>query len=150
MRFATSSRISLAVLGLLLCTHSSFAGEVRRLALAEAVQLAVAQNRALKIDRLKVRENEFKKDAARSDYFPTITKQSNALHISELQTLTVPQGAFGTASGVPILGQNTNLPQGKDTLYSSSTMIAQPLTQLLRIHQENRVATAEIAGGRGQ
>ena len=150
MRFATSSQISLAALGLLLCTLSAFAGEVRRLTLAEAVQLAVAQNRALKIGRLKVRENEFKKDAARSDYFPAITNQSNALHISELQTLTVPQGAFGSVSGVPVPGQNTNLPQGKDTLYSSGTMIAQPLTQLLRIHQENRVATAEIANSRDE
>ena len=150
MRFATSSRISLAALGLLLCTLSAFAGEVRRLTLAEAVQLAVAQNRTLKIARLKVRENEFKKDAARSDYFPAITNQSNALHISELQTLTVPQGAFGSVSGVPVPGQNTNLPQGKDTLYSSGTMIAQPLTQLLRIHQENRVATAEIANSRDE
>lgn len=150
MHFAASSRIFLVVLGLLLCTHSSFAGEVRRLTLAEAVQLAIAQNRTLKIARLKIREGEFKKDAARSDYFPTITNQSNALHISELQTFTVPQGAFGTVSGVPIPGQNTNLPQGKQTLYSSGTTIAQPLTQLLRVRQENRAATAEIASSRGE
>ena len=150
MHFAASSRIFLVALGLLLCTHSSFAGEVRRLTLAEAVQLAIAQNRTLKIARLKITEGEFKKDAARSDYFPTITNQSNALHISELQTFTVPQGAFGTVSGVPIPGQNTNLAQGKQTFYSSGTMIAQPLTQLLRIRQENRAATAELASSRDE
>jgi len=84
---------------LLVSTTSTLAGETRRLTLAEAVQLAVQQNRGLKISRLKVKENEYKKDAARSDYFPTITNQSNALHITELQALTVPQGAFGTVSG---------------------------------------------------
>jgi len=110
----------------------------------------VQQNRGLKISRLKVKENEYKKDAARSDYFPTITNQSNALHITELQALTVPQGAFGTVSGVAIPAVNTNLPQGKQTLYSSGTMIAQPLTQLLRIRQENRAAAADIRNARDE
>jgi len=135
---------------LLVSTTSTLAGETRRLTLAEAVQLAVQQNRGLKISRLKVKENEYKKDAARSDYFPTITNQSNALHITELQALTVPQGAFGTVSGVAIPAVNTNLPQGKQTLYSSGTMIAQPLTQLLRIRQENRAAAADIRNARDE
>ena len=145
-----SFRISAIVLGLLLFSHASFADETRRLTLAEAVRLAVVQNRSLKIARLKVKENEYKKAAARSDYFPTITNQSRALHISELQTVTTPQGAFGVVSGVPVPAQNTNLPQGKQTLYSSGTTISQPLTQLLRIHQENRAAAAEIASSRDE
>jgi outer membrane protein TolC len=150
MNSRTASRISAIAMGLLLCSHSCLAGETRRLTLAEAVRLAVAQNRTLKIARLKVKENEYKKDAARSDYFPTVTNQSNALHISELQALNVPPGAFGTVSGVPIPAVNTNLQQGKQTLYSSGTMISQPLTQLLRIHQENRAAAAETANSRDE
>jgi outer membrane protein TolC len=137
-------QICAVTVALLVSTTSTLAGEPRRLTLAEAVQLAVQQNRVLKISRLKVKENEYKKDAARSDYFPTITNQSNALHISELQALNVPPGSFGTVSGVPIPAVNTNLQQGKQTLYSSGTMIAQPLTQLLRIRQENRAAAADI------
>jgi outer membrane protein TolC len=148
MNFRKSLRITAIGLALLFCCQSCFAGETRRLTLAEAVRLALEQNHSLKIARLKVKENEYKKDAARSAYFPTITNQSNALHISELQALNVPPGAFGTVSGVPIPAVNTNLQQGKQTLYSSGTMIAQPLTQLLRIHQENRAAAAEIAGSR--
>jgi len=112
--------------------------------------MAVEQNRTLKIARFKVQENEHRKEGARSSYFPTITNQSNALHISELQDFTIPPGALGTAAGVPIPGRNTTLPQGKQTLYSSGTMIAQPLTQLLRIHQENRIAAAEVANSRDE
>src|SRR5215469_13570085 len=85
-----SFRISAIALGLLLFSSASFAGETRRLTLAEAVRLAVEQNRSLKIARLKVKENEYKKDAAHSAYFPTITNESDALHISELQALNVP------------------------------------------------------------
>ncbi len=133
---------------LFLCATSALTDEVRHLKLEEAVRLALAQNRSLKIARFKVQENEHKKQAARSDYFPALTNQSNALHISELQDITIPQGALGTAAGLPIPNRTTFLPQGKDTLYSSGTMLAQPLTQLLRIHQENRVAAAEVATSR--
>ncbi len=132
----------------LLCATSALTAEVRRLKLAEAVRLAVEQNRTLKIARFRVQENEHRKEGARSAYFPTITNQSNALHISELQDFTIPPGALSTAAGVPIPNRNTTLPQGKQTLFSSGTMIAQPLTQLLRIHQENRIAAAEVATSR--
>ncbi len=141
-------RISATAAALVLCAASAVTAEVRRLRLAEAVRLAVEQNRTLKIARFKVQENERRKEGARSAYFPTITNQSNALHISELQDLSIPPGAFGTAAGVPVPARNTTLPQGKDTLFSSGTMVAQPLTQLLRIHQENRIAAAEVATSR--
>jgi len=133
---------------LFLCAISSLANEARHLTLAEAVHLAAQQNRTLKIARVKVQENEHRQEGARSAYFPTITNQSNALHISELQDLSIPPGAFGTAAGAPVPERNTALPQGKNTLFSSGTMVAQPLTQLLRIHQENRIAAAEVATSR--
>lgn len=141
-------RISAIAAVLLLCTTSALTAQVRHITLAEAVRLALEQNRTLKIARLKIQENEHRKEGARSDYFPTITNQSNVLHISELQNISIPGGAFGTAAGSPIPAQNTTLSQGKDTLISSGTMIAQPLTQLLRIHQENRIAAAEVASSR--
>jgi outer membrane protein TolC len=129
----------------LLCTTSALTDEVRHLKLSEAVRLALQQNRSLKIARLKVQESEHKKEGARSDYFPVITNQSNAVHINALQNVTIPAGGLGTPAGVPVPAQNIALLQGKETFYSSGTMVAQPLTQLLRIHQENRVAAAEIA-----
>jgi outer membrane protein TolC len=132
----------------LLCATPALTDEVRHLKLSEAVRLALEQNRNLKIARFKVQENEHRKEGARADYFPAITNQSNALHISELQDLAIPAGALGTAAGAPIPNRNTILPQGKDTLYSSGTMIAQPLTQLLRIHQQNRIMAAEVATSR--
>jgi outer membrane protein TolC len=64
---------------------NAHAAEVRHLSLEEAVQLAIKQNRSLKIARLKVEENEQKKAQDHSAYFPALTNQSNALHITELQ-----------------------------------------------------------------
>jgi outer membrane protein TolC len=144
----TFLRLSATAAVFLLCANSALTDAVRHLKLAEAVRLAVAQNRTLKIARFKIQENEQRKVGARSDYFPTITNQSNVLHISELQDITIPAGILGTAAGAPLPARNTILPQGKDTLFSSGTMIAQPLTQLLRIHQENRAAAADVATSR--
>jgi outer membrane protein TolC len=145
MNIANYSR-ALAAAGLaLLSAVSQNAAEVRRLTLPEAVRLAISQNRALKIARLKVIENEQKKAGERSAYFPSITNQSNALHVTELQSIVIPAGAFGMEGGAFNPAQNVNLPQGQKTLLSSGTMISQPLTQLIRIHQANRIAAAEIA-----
>jgi len=124
------------------------AREVRRLTLTDAVHLALSQNRAVKIARLKVVENEQKKAGERSEYFPKITNQSNLLHITELQNIGIPAGAFGTVGGALVPAQGVRLPQGQKTFYSSGTQISQPLTQLIRIHQANRIAAAEVAVSR--
>jgi outer membrane protein TolC len=124
------------------------AADVRRLTLTEAVHIAISQNRALKIARLKVVENEQKKAGEHSAYFPQITNQSNALHITELQNILIPAGALGAAGGKLIPGQSVNLQQGQTTFFTSGTQISQPLTQLIRIHAANRIAAAEVAATR--
>ena len=121
------------------------AGEVKRLTLSEAVHLALEQNRSLKIARLKVREYQARKDEERAAYFPQLSNQSNALHVTELQNIVVPAGSFGTVSGTLIPEQNLVVNQGQNNLFSSGTMLAQPLTQLLRVHQANRAAAADVA-----
>jgi outer membrane protein TolC len=127
---------------------SLYASDVRHITLKEAIHLAIAQNRALKIARLKVRENREKQNREHAAYFPELTNQSNALHITDLQIIELPAGSFGVIDGVPIPARSLTVPQGSLTFYSSGTMLAQPLTQLIRIHAANRIAAAELAGSR--
>ncbi|HXB67750.1 MAG TPA: TolC family protein [Candidatus Acidoferrales bacterium] len=148
-RFLWPASRCLAIAGIaLLSTVCSDAADTRRLTLPEAVHLAISQNRVLTIARLKVVENQQKKAGERSAYFPSITNQSNLLHISELQNIGIRAGAFGTAAGSLVPSQGVILPQGQKTLVSSGTMIAQPLTQLIRIHESNKIAAAEVAVSR--
>jgi outer membrane protein TolC len=142
-----SRRLAIAAIGLLSAVCSD-AADTRRLTLPEAVHLALNQNRVLQIARLKVVENQQKKAGERSAYFPSITNQSNLMHISELQNIGIPAGAFGTAGGGLVPAQGVTLPQGQKTFVSSGTMIAQPLTQLIRTHEANRIAAAEVAVSR--
>jgi outer membrane protein TolC len=122
--------------------------DVRRITLPEAVHVALSQNHALKIARLKVTENEQKKAGQRSAYFPSIKNESNILHITELQSIGIRAGAFGTAGGSLVPAQGINLPQGQNTFFTSGTQVSQPLTQLIRIHQANQIAAAEVAVSR--
>ena len=136
--------IAIAVLTALSAT-TQHAAETRRLTLAEAVHLALTQNHTLKIARLKIIENEQKKAGQRSAYFPTIKNESNILHVTELQGIAIPAGAFGSAGGALVPGRTVNLPQGQRTLFSSGTQLSQPLTQLIRIREANRIAAADVA-----
>jgi outer membrane protein TolC len=124
------------------------ASAVRRLSLKEAVQLALSQNRSLRIARLRVTENEHQKAGERSAYFPSLTNQSNIIHFTNLQNIDVPAGALGTVGAALVPGQNVVILQGQNTIYSTGTMVSQPLTQLFRIHAQNQIAAAQVSGSK--
>ena len=66
-------------------------------------------------------------------------------HITDLAGVKIPAGAFGvpTATG-PIPAKNLFLDQGALTSYTSGTGLAQPLTQMFKIRESNRAATADV------
>jgi outer membrane protein len=111
-------KLAVAVLASWAAILQLHASELRHLTLQQAVQLAISQNRALKIAGLKIAENQQKKVGAHSSYFPVLTNQSNALHITELQQVVIPAGGLGVVSGTLIPGEPVNLNQGKrDDIY---------------------------------
>ena len=115
------------------------------LTLAQAIDLALKQNRSLQLAHLAVTDSEHKKEIARSAYFPRVKNESSFLHITELAGVEIPAGAFGvpTATG-PIPAKSLFIGQGSETAYTSGTGLAQPLTQMFKIHESNRAATADI------
>ena len=141
--------VTVAALGLAVATVQ-YAGEARHLTLSEAVHLAIDQSRVLKIARLKVSESEARKAGARSAYFPSLKNESNILHVTDLQDVSIPAGAFGNAGGALLPSRDTILPQGRNTFYTSGTQLSQPLTQLSRIRDSNRIAAVEVAISRDE
>jgi len=124
-----------------MCAMASGAmAQQRRLTIQEAIDLALRANHSLRAASYQVSAEEEKRRIAKSNYFPSITNESNILHITDLQRVEVPAGAFG--SGIPV--SNTFLSQGTQTFESSGTMIAQPITQLIKIHQQNKIAVADV------
>lgn len=121
------------------------AAQQRRLTLQEAVDLALRQNHGLKASSFAVAAEQQKKRIAESNYFPTISNESSLLHITDVERIEVPPGAFGAIpGGAAIPASNVALTQGTNNLETSGTMIAQPLTQLIKIHQANKIAAADV------
>ncbi len=115
------------------------------LTLPQAIDLALKQNRSLGLARLAVTDSEHKKQIARSDYFPHIKNESSALHLTEFAGVEIPEGAFGNhPSTGPIPGETLFLDQGLLTTYTSGTGLTQPFTQMFKIRESNRAATADI------
>ena len=120
-------------------------GQERSLSLREAIDLALRQNHAIRTGYYALAAEQQKRRMAQSNYYPTITNESNLLHITDLQRVEVPAGAFGVIpGGTSIPPSNLFLTQGTKTLETSGTMLAQPLTQLIKIHQANKIAEADV------
>jgi len=135
----------------LMSMWQALAADARQLTLTEAVQLALRQNRALKIARLKVEETEQKKAAAKASYFPQIKNESAFLHTTAVENVEIPRGAFGLVPNAGLVpNQDIFINQGNRTFVTSGTSLIQPLTQLIRIRQANKIATSEIAATRDE
>ena len=131
------------VLAFLLGSGSALA-ETRKLTLDEAISLAVKQNTSLKIAGAKVREAREKRTSVRADYFPHLTNDTNAFHITNNQLVSVPAGSLGTVPGLgPFPTQDTSINQGSQSAVIANTTLSQPLTQLPKIYQADKIALAD-------
>jgi outer membrane protein TolC len=122
-----------------------YGADVRKLSLKEAVELAISQNHSLRIARLKIVANEQKKAGENASYFPVIKDAANADDSTGIDHIVIPAGTFGRVQGQLVPGNAVNIPQGLHHLLLNEASISQPLTQLIRIHEANRIAAAEIA-----
>jgi outer membrane protein TolC len=115
------------------------------LTLSQAIDLALKQNRNVKLAQLAVDDSRHRKEEARADYFPHISNDSRIVHITSLAGVEIPAGAFGNHPDTgAIPGQNLFLDQGSLTSYTSGTQLEQPFTQMFKIREANRAATADI------
>ena len=127
MLIVVGASLQLGLLGI----ASAQGNAAMELTLSQAIDLALKQNRSLKMSQLAVVDSEQKKKIARADYFPRIKNESTAFHITEIQQLVIPEGALGV--GIP--AKTAVIGQGTFTAYTSGTGLSQPLTQMFKIHQ---------------
>jgi outer membrane protein TolC len=115
------------------------------LTLSQAINLALKQNRDIRLAHLAVTDSVHKKEIARAAYFPKITTDAKVLHITQLQGVEIPAGAFGNYSGTGLIPSTTLfIDQGAATSYVSGTGLVQPFTQMFKIHAMNRAAAADV------
>ncbi|MCC6591146.1 MAG: efflux RND transporter permease subunit [Bryobacterales bacterium] len=140
-------RPSVTAVVTLLCLLAGIAAlnaEPRRLTVDEAISLALKQNTGLKIQQARVRENGAKHATARANYFPQLTNDSYMMRTVNQQQITIPSGGLGV---LPQIGAFPTSPltlaQGSQNLMFLSTTLGQPLTQVWKIREGDRLAASE-------
>jgi outer membrane protein TolC len=116
-----------------------------QLTLEQAINLALKQNHSVRLRSLTVEQMQGKKDEARSNYLPQIKASGGVLHVTELEGVAIPAGAFGSYSSTgPVPSNPLFIDQGSATWYTGGVGLEQPLTQLFRIHQANIAAKEDV------
>lgn len=145
----TSAAVVTAMIAL--CTLFATGGEAsaeplkHSLTLSQAVGLALQQNSVLKIGRAKVTESDQKIVSARAQYFPFLSNNTKYMAMSDKQLVTIPAGSLGNVGGGPFPNNDVKLSQSRSSVLYSETTLAQPTTQLLKIHEANQIARADRA-----
>jgi outer membrane protein TolC len=133
-----------AVLLALFASASMARAESQRITLDEAVALATSQNSTVKLARLKEKEMKARVTQARANYFPVVSNESDAVHLSKSEHLLIPEGALGVyTSAGPIPGKSVSIKLGNQSFLLSTTTAAQPLTQFFKIHAGVNIAKAD-------
>jgi outer membrane protein TolC len=122
-----------------------------RLTLDQAIDLALKQNHSVRLRSLSVEQMQSKKDEARSNYLPQIKASGSTLHVTELEGVAIPAGAFGSyPSTGPVPSKSLFVDQGSATWYTGGVGLEQPLTQLFRIHHANVAAKQDVLIAKAQ
>jgi multidrug efflux pump subunit AcrB/outer membrane protein TolC len=118
--------------------------QTQHITLDEAVALSTQQNSNVRLAELKEKEMKARVGEVRANYFPVLSDESSAVHLGEMERLVIPQGSLGvynSAGSIP--GNNISIKLGNQDFLLSTTTLAQPLTQMFKIHFGVSVAKAD-------
>jgi outer membrane protein TolC len=131
----------IAVVGLAMA-----APQPAKLTLEQAIDLALKNNRALAIASAQIDEMKAVRKVAASSYFPQISTSASYLRLTETDILQFGQGSFGTFPNLGVLpSAQLIVKQGDLNQVLVRNQAMQPLTQLFRVREGDRIAKADVA-----
>ena len=104
------------------------------LTLDDAVQTALANNNSLKIAGLDVDKSKWGVASMKTRRFPALNTAMFASGNLTSPSFTFKQGVFGTVNNVPIPTTDTEIPLSHGVTGYATIQVAQPITQLYKIH----------------
>lgn len=114
------------------------------LSLDEAIATARKSNRGLRLARLRVKEMEHRARGVRADLYPKLSTSGYAMGLLNRQRVAIPAGALGTYPSTGALpGEEILIDQGSRGLLFTQTTLAQPLTQLWKVREAERIAALD-------
>jgi outer membrane protein len=118
--------------GRILAAESS--DSVPLLTLDQAIQIAIANNRELKIASLDVDKSNWKVAAAKTKRLPAMNGYLLGTGNLTSPTFDFKEGTFGNVGNVPVPNRNINVPLSNGVTGYALAQVAQPLSQLYKIH----------------
>jgi outer membrane protein len=100
----------------------------------QAVQIAIANNVALKIANLDVDKSKWQVAAAKTRRLPAISTYLFASGNLNSPTFNFSQGIFGRINGLPNPAQNIKIDLSQGVSGIANAQVAQPISQLYKIH----------------
>jgi outer membrane protein len=136
---ASMRAFELAVMLSLLCTAGVVAAQnddadASELPLAEAVRIALANNRPARIALLDVTKSQWQVAAAKSKRFPAISTYFFGAGNLTSPSFTIKKDQFGLVDNMPVPAQNTKISLSQGFTGYVVAEVAQPLSQLYRIN----------------
>jgi outer membrane protein TolC len=120
------------------------AADTRKLTLTEAIDLALKNNHAIAIGAARTDEMKSLRRKAAADYYPQVSNTSTYTRLTNTDVLQFAQGSFGNFPGLGSLpSENLKVAQGNQNEFLVRTQIGQPVTQLFKIREGERVARAD-------
>src|ERR1043166_900580 len=107
----------------------------RLLTLDEAIQLAVSNNRTLKVTSLEVDKSKWQIAETKTKRLPSFTGTVLGSQLLNEVSFSFPAGAFGTIPGVgPFPSTDTEVKSTRQPIAYVVSQATQPLSQLYKIH----------------
>jgi outer membrane protein len=136
---ASMRAFELAVMLSLLCTAGVVVAQnddadASELPLAEAVRIALANNRPARIALLDVTKSQWQVAAAKSKRFPAISTYFFGAGNLTSPSFTIKKDQFGLVDNMPVPTQNTKISLSQGFTGYVVAEVAQPLSQLYRIN----------------
>ena len=120
----------------------------KTLKLEDAINMALQNNHLLNVRKLQVDEKQQKVNEDRIKYLPTIGIGGLYQYNTNLPSLTVREGMFGTLpfSGIyyPLPPNDEIIEVGKHNVYNAGVTFYQPLTQIGKINAGVRYSKTEL------
>jgi outer membrane protein TolC len=143
------SNITAAVVALTIAGQLQLSAQNQKtLKLEDAINMALQNNHLLNVRKLQVDEKQQKVNEDRIKYLPTIGIGGLYQYNTNLPSLTVREGMFGTLpfSGIyyPLPPNDEIIEVGKHNVYNAGVTFYQPLTQIGKINAGVRYSKTEL------
>lgn len=136
-----SKNITAAVIALFLLAPAAHAGTIN-MTLEQALAAAMENSRVIKIAKARIDEAEGKLTGAQADYFPQVRISGSYTDTLQDNLAVIPAGDLGSVAGFSLPASDYDIDSSGGTAMAYG-IIAQPLTQLLRIKENVGAANAD-------